>query len=118
MKNKTLWQSIKCALQGLKRAFIVEKNFKTYAIIVCITMIMNLLIGFSARDYIAYAICVCGVFSAECLNTAAELICDFLTGSYEEKIRDAKDIAAAGVIIWGAAFWITEIILIGENFFG
>lgn len=117
MKNQTLWQSIRCALQGFKRAFKIEKNFKIYAIIVCVTMSINLLLGFSGRDYIAYAICVCGVFSAECFNTTAELICDFLTGKYEEKIRDAKDIAAAGVIVWGAAFWITEIILIGEKLF-
>lgn len=118
MKNQTLWQSIRCALQGLKRAFIVEKNFKIYTIIVCMTMIINLLIGFSTRDYLAYVICVCGVFSVECLNTAVEFVCDFLTVKYEEKIRDAKDIAAAGVIIWGAAFWIIEFILIGENLFG
>lgn len=117
MKNENLWQSIRCALQGLKRAFIIEKNFKTYAIIVCVTMIFNILFRFSSRDYIAYVICVCGVFSSECLNTAAENICDFMTEKYEEKIRDAKDIAAAGVLIWGAAFWITELILIGEKLF-
>ena len=117
MKNRNLFQSIKCALHGLKRAFTTEKNFKTYAVIVCVTIMLNILCGFSLKDYIAYTICVCGVFSSECLNTAAEIICDFMTEKYEERIKDIKDIAAAGVLIWGFAFWLTELVLIGEKLF-
>lgn len=115
MKNKTFWQSIRCAIQGVKRAVQTEKNFAIYVLIVCVTMAVNWVLGFTGREYIPYVICVCGVFAAECINTAAEAICDFITGDYAEKIRDAKDIAAAGVLIWGVAFWITEIILIGEK---
>lgn len=114
-KNETLFQSIRCAWHGLRRAFGTEKNLKTYCRILAVTMAANLLLGLSLRDYIPYIICVCGVFSAECLNTAAERICDFLTEKYEEMIRDAKDIAAAGVLLWGIAFWATEIILIGAK---
>ncbi len=117
MKNETLWQSIRCAWQGIKRAFHIEKNFKIYAAIVVVTMLVNLFLGFSAKQYAIYILCVCGVFSAECFNTAIEIMCDFLTEQYEEKIRDAKDIAAAGVLFWGIAFWVAEIILIGEKLF-
>lgn len=118
MKNKTLWQSIRCAVQGLKRGYASEKNFKIYMRIVVATMLINVIVGFSAKDYIAYIICVCGVFASECLNTAVEFVCDFVTEQYEEKIRDAKDIAAASVLIWGIAFWVMEFVLIGVNLFG
>ncbi len=118
MKNKTFWQSIRCAIQGLKRAFESEKNFKIYLGIVFVTMLINGFVGFSAKDYIAYTICACGVLSAEFLNTAIEFVCDFLTEQYEEKVKDVKDIAAGAVLIWGIGFWVTEFILIGENLFG
>lgn len=117
-KNETLFQSIRCAWNGLRRAFATEKNLKIYCWILAVTMVVNLLLGLSVKDYIPYGICVFGVFSAECLNTAAERICDFLTEKYEEMIRDAKDIAAAAVLLWGVAFWITEFILIGAKLFG
>ncbi len=118
MKNKTLWQSIRCAIQGLKRGYASEKNFKIYMRIVVATMLINVIVGFSAKDYIAYIICVFGVFSSECVNTSIECVCDFLTEEYEEKIRDAKDIGAAAVLLWGIAFWVVEFIMIGENLFG
>ena len=117
-KNETLFQSICCAWHGLRRAFATEKNLKTYCWILAVTLAVNLLMGLSLRDYIPYFICVCVVFAAECLNTAVERICDFLTGKYEEMIRDAKDIAASGVLLWGAAFWVTEMILIGAKLLG
>jgi diacylglycerol kinase len=117
-KNKTFIESIKCAFDGLFFAFKSEKNFKVYLINILISLPINIFLHFSLKEFILYGMCIMGVFSSECLNTAIEKLCDFLTEEDNKKIKVVKDIAAAGVMCWGAAFYATEIILIGMKIFG
>ena len=51
----------------------------------------------------------------ECMNTAIERACDFLTEDTNDKIKAIKDIAAGAVICMGFAFYITNIILIANH---
>lgn len=116
MKNKTFLSSLRCAFNGLFTALESEKNFKFYILNVLLTLPVNILLDFSLYEHIIYFICVIGVFSAECFNTAIEKICDFLTEEYNEKIKVIKDIAAGGVLFWGFAFYGAEIIMVGIKF--
>ena len=118
MKNKTMRDSVLCALRGLILALRTEKNFRYYAIHVLVTLPINLLLGFSAREHLIWGVCVAGVFSSECVNTALERICDLMTEGYDERIKAIKDIAAGAVLCWGIAFYITEIIALGGKLLG
>lgn len=51
----------------------------------------------------------------ECMNTAIERVCDFLTEDANDKIKAIKDIAASAVICMGFAFYITNIVLIANH---
>lgn len=115
MKNKTFISSIRCALNGLFLALKQEKNFKAYLIHVFLTVPFNIYFHYTILEWIAYIICVCGVFGIECANTAIERLCDFLTEEENEKIKAIKDIAAGAVICFGFAFYLTNIILIGGH---
>ena len=108
MKNKNFLSSIKCALRGFKAAYKSEKNFKIYLLHIVVTLPINIVLRFSLIEMIIYAVILVGVFSAECFNTVAEKICDFLTTEKNEKIKVIKDIAAAGVMFWGFSFYIYE----------
>lgn len=113
MKNKTIFQSILCAVRGLLLALRTEKNFGFYFLNILITLPINLLLGFSGTEHLIYAICAAGVFSAECVNTALERLCDYLAEHCDEKIRAIKDIAAGSVLCWGIAFYIAEVVMLG-----
>ena len=112
MKNKTFIDSVKCAINGFRHALKTEKNFKIYILHVLVTFPINMFIGVSLFQHLIYWVTVCGVFSAECFNTAAEKICDAFTLEYNENVKIIKDVAAGGVLCWGFAFYLTEIIFI------
>ena len=117
VKNKTFLDSIKCAINGLKRAIGGEKNFRIYFINVAIFSVLNLIFHFSLLEFSIFAVCIAGVFSSECINTAIEAICDFVTDDYSNKIKFIKDVAAGGVLCWGIAFYAYELIMIGMKLF-
>jgi len=112
MKNKTFLDSLKCAAQGIVSGFKTEKNFKIYLIHVLISFPLNIFLGISFTQHLIYWTIIAGVFSSECFNTVIEKMCDMITTEYDEKIKFIKDVAAGGVLYWGLAFYILEIIFI------
>lgn len=117
MKNKNFLIGVKRATIGLFLALRTERNFTVYLIHILITLPLNILLRFTITQHLIWGITVAGVFSAECINTALEKICNFLTEEYNEKIRDIKDIAAGAVCCWGIAFYAAELIMIGLKLF-
>lgn len=115
MKNKTFLQSILCALRGIKTGFKSEKNFKIYIAIAFTALIINIWLGVGVTAYCALAITVCAVFSAEYFNTAIEYAANEISGEYNPAIGALKDIAAAGVLVSGFAFFIVEGLVIGSK---
>lgn len=105
--NNHLSESILCALRGMSVVLPADRNPHTYLAMVATSCLMNLLLKASGVQWVATLISACGAFSAEMLNTAIERLCDRLCTTYDEDIRDTKDIAAGGVLFWGFAFWIT-----------
>lgn len=114
-KNKTFFDSVRCAIQGLIKAYKEEKNFKIYTLLLIGFGVINYILGISALCWIVYIICALIAFSAECFNTAIERICDFLTTEKDARIGYIKDIAAAGVLYIGFIYFIVEGIIIYIN---
>lgn len=117
MKNKNFLYGVRHALEGLLLALRTEKNFLVYFFHILVSLPLNLLVGFSPMQHLIWGVCVLGVFSAECVNTAIERLCNFLTEAYDEQIKAIKDIAAAAVCCWGVAFYAAEIFMLGLNLF-
>lgn len=116
-KNKTFFSSVLCAVKGLLKAFKAERNFLVYFIILIITVLINIYLQVSITEIMILFICVCGVFSVECINTAIEKLCDRVTDEYCEIIKFAKDVSASAVLCWGIAYFGIEFILIGVKLF-
>ena len=114
MKNKTFFDSLKCAVVGMIYCFKTEKNFKYYFVIASIFIVINLYAGVSIPGWIGYFVTVAGVFSAEFINTAVEHTLNYITTDIRNEIKIAKDIGSATVIAWGFGFFATEIIAIGQ----
>ena len=117
MKNKTFLDSFRCAFRGIRAGFKSEKNFTIYLAHILITLPINYVICENLSEWLIYMVCAAGVFSAECFNTIAERICDYLTKEYDDRIKSIKDIGSAGVLYWGFAFYLFEIIMLIRYFY-
>lgn len=112
MKNKTMYASVICAINGLKLAFREEKNFKYYAFIATIFFILNMLLKANTLELIAFIILCAGVFGAEVLNTAIERLANKVQSKLDDDIKAVKDVSAGSVLILGIAFFIIEAIIL------
>lgn len=115
MKNKSFLSSVRCAFNGLLMAFEKERNFKIYFINVFLSLIANILLDFSTMQFLIWGVTIAGVFAAECINTAIEKLCDFMTREKDERIGYIKDVAAGAVLCWGIIFYVAEFVMVGVN---
>lgn len=109
-KNKTFFDSIKCAIRGMYKAFNKEKNFKFYLGIASIFAVLNMYFKVDTHWWVGYIITTCGVFASELVNTAIERLADEVTTEIRVLVGEAKDIAASAVLFWGFGFFIIEIL--------
>ena len=110
--NNSFFKSVKCAAIGMINAYKTEPNFIRYLVIILIGIIVNILIKIDNIEWIIYILNIIGVFSSEMINTAIEKLCNLITTQYNESIKYIKDTAAAGVLLWGIAFFGFEGYLI------
>lgn len=115
MKNKTLLDSIKCAINGMIYLLESEKNYKHYIMILAITCIINSAIQASLIEYMILIISAVSVFSAEALNTCIEHIMDKNSKQINSETKIIKDMGSAAVLFTGIGYIICEIIIIIRN---
>lgn len=108
MKNKNFLQSVICAARGMKSGFMSERNFRIYLGIALTFFVFNLLLSAGIYDYVILIALTMFAFAAEYVNTAIEMICDRICSEKDSGIGMIKDIAAAGVLAAGFAFFIGE----------
>ena len=112
MKNKNIFQSIRCAAHGIAECYKNERNFMEYTAIALFFLIFNILLHCAIWEYIVFVALVTAAFSAEFLNTAIERVIDTYDNNINEKNRFIKDAAAGGVLTISAAFFLTEAIIL------
>ena len=117
-KNKSFIQSVKCAIHGAITAFRRERNFLRYVLLIIITLPVNVWLQLSGTQILILFLCVCGAFSAECLNTAIETLCDKTEKEYDKVVKYIKDVAAGSVLWWGIAYFGTEFFMVVNKLIG
>lgn len=118
MKNKNIFQSMRCAYQGMQAAWKEERNFREYTEIYAVFFLLNLLLGASVTEFLIGFGLVCGVFSAEYLNTALERLLDTKFPEISADNKFIKDTAAAGVFIISIAFFLSQAIILLPKLLG
>ena len=111
-KSKGFFQSVYFALVGSVYGFKTEKNFLTYMGSCTRWVIIQCLCQVTMLQRVAFIVCLGGVFSSEMINTAIEHIMDLYTPELHPEVKIIKDLGAAGVWMWGGAFFIMEGIYI------
>ena len=116
IKNKNIFQSMRCAFQGMQTAWKEERNFREYTAIYSVFFFAGLMLGVSASEFLIGFALVCGVFAAEYLNTAIERLLDTKFPEISADNKFIKDTAAAGVFILSIAFFVSQAIILIPKF--
>jgi diacylglycerol kinase len=92
-------KSFKNAFSGLSCLVKYEHNARIHIFILIIALLAGIFLRISFSDWIAIILATGLVFTSECFNTAVEYLSDAVSEDYNEKIKKAKDVASAGVMI-------------------
>lgn len=108
MKNKNIFESVKCAISGIILAFKAEKNLTLYVGIALVFLIFNIILKSSMMEICIFIILTAAVFATEHINTAIERIVDKFILTKDENAKYIKDVSAGAVLIFGIAFFLVE----------
>ncbi len=94
------------ATNGIIYFFSTERNGKVQAAASVIVIICGCYFQLTPVEWVCILLCIGAVLMAEMMNTAIELICNFIEPNYDIHIKYIKDVSA------GAVFLITIISII------
>ena len=93
------WRSVTHALHGLKELVRTEHNARLHVAAAALVALLAGGLRVSAPDWRWLLLCVAAVWAAEAFNTALERLCDRVSLARHPLIRQAKDMAAAAVLL-------------------
>lgn len=118
MKSRTLLNSFQYALQGLKAAFVGEKNFRIHCMAIIPVIILGVVCGLPALKWALLALTVGFVLVCEMFNTVAETLVDMITQEYSPIAKKVKDLAAGAVLVSAITAVLTGVFIFVEPVFG
>jgi diacylglycerol kinase (ATP) len=92
-------KSFRAAFNGIAILLNSEHNARIHLAVLIFVILAGLILGIKSQDWIAVGFAAGLVFVSECFNTAIEYLSDVVSPDYNNRIRRAKDVAAAGVLI-------------------
>jgi diacylglycerol kinase len=95
--------SIRYAVRGLILLLRTQPNSRLYIIILTIVIIGGIIFRISGWEWCAVFLAASAVCATESLNTALEFLGDHTSRKFDPIVRDAKDVAAAGVLLTALA---------------
>ena len=106
-----LGRSFRCAFAGLVCLIQTQSNARIHLLAVAVVVAAGAWLGISATEWCMVTLACGMVIAAEALNTAVEHLADRVTTEKDERIRMAKDVAAAGVLVAASAALIIGLII-------
>lgn len=100
-KNRSFFESLKCAANGIYSALKNERNLRFDFSAMLTVAFFGVFCGLNGTEWAVVFLAFAAVIGAELSNTALESLCDAVTEEYSEKIGSAKD-AASGAVIFCA----------------
>lgn len=86
------------ALRGL-RLFVAQPNARIHCVAALGVVALGWWLRVSAPEWLALVLAMALVMGAEALNTALEYVVDLASPEWHPLARDAKDVAAAAVLL-------------------
>jgi len=87
------------SFRGLYRAVSTESSFAAHLPVAAIAVAAGAFFGLTAVEWCLVAVAIGAVIAAEVFNSAIEMLAKALDRGPDERIRDALDMASAGVLV-------------------
>ncbi len=87
------------AFNGLKILLKEEHNSRIHLVAAVLVLALGWFLKLSPIEWVLLAVAIGSVFTAELFNSALENLADFVSPEKQEKIKKAKDLAAAAVLV-------------------
>lgn len=108
-------KSIGYALAGIATMLRTQHNAWLHLAGTLAVILAALGLGVSAGEWMALILAIVIVWSAEALNTAFERLCDVAHPDFHPLVKQAKDVAAAAVLIAAAGAVAVGLIIFGPR---
>jgi diacylglycerol kinase len=93
------FKSFKYAFAGLSGGLRNQPNLLIHFAAAVFAVAVSFYLDISRMELCVVIICIALVIALELVNTAIELLCDFVHKDLHERIKHIKDISAAAVLI-------------------
>lgn len=109
-------QSFIHAFEGLKILIQTQHNARIHAVFGIAIMFLAWWLQIGRIKFILIVWAIVSVWIAEAFNTSCEILLDIVAEKYSAKVKHAKDIAAAAVLIASVGAFLTGLLLLGPPF--
>ena len=114
-KFKDRARSFAYALAGLRILLRTQHNAWIHAVASVIVIAVGLSLPLSAADWLALVLALTLVWMAEAFNTGLELLADAVTQDHHPLIGQAKDVAAAAVLLAAIGAAVIGVLVLGPH---
>ncbi len=106
-----LIRSFGYALQGIKTGLRTQPNLLIHVVAAGLALSGAYLLGFSVIEFALVLLCCALVIGLELLNSALELLCDYVQPDKHEAIKRIKDMSAGAVLVAAIVSGIIGVML-------
>ena len=103
------------AFRGVWAALRTEVHLRFHAAATVVTIGLGLYFGLERWEWVAVALAVGAVWSAELMNTAVEAIVNLVSPEYHPLAGRAKDVAAGAVLVLAVAALAVGLFIFGPR---
>ena len=108
-------KSISYALAGIATMLRTQHNAWVHLAATVAVVFLGFWFSVSPLEWLALILAVVAVWSAEALNTAFELLCDVASPEFHPLVKQAKDVAAAAVLIAAVGAVAVGLLIFGPR---
>jgi len=99
MKRQPLIAAFRYAANGILWFFKLERNAKIHFVCTILVMVTGIGLSVNRTEWLLLTFAIILVWVVEMLNSAIELLCDFVQPERHASIKIVKDLAAGAVLL-------------------
>ncbi|USK58841.1 diacylglycerol kinase family protein [Peribacillus asahii] len=99
------------ALRGIWEGVKTERNIRIHSMMTVVVILLGAYVSLNWIEWLFVLIAVTGTIALELVNSALERVVDLVTEEYHPLARQAKDMAAAAVLLYAVFSVIVGIVI-------